>query len=396
MCRFQAFLLSGIAIGPILAQTDWQQLSSCPGQGRFWADATGNSTTAIAGTGRPGFSASAVADMYAYDAATDTWSTIPDFPGGAREGADAFTIGERLFMGFGTSFIQWTNDLYEYLPATQTWVAMPSVPGLGFAYSHGFVVGDTYYLGPENSTNIVYAFSATTNTWTTVAPFPGNDRRAQCAFGTADRGYLGMGAGVISGVYADWWAYDPATDSWSGLTDLYPQSDQSCATAVGGVGYVFDVGSDLNDLYSYNAALDQWAYQGAMPTDRIANASLFTIGDHGYLVFGEKTISGGNVPSNDLWRFDPSSEGIADGTGTGPALLARQQDGGLLITTREPLNIPAVIDVLDATGRVLRSHGLAAGATLQLRLAPESGAGLRLVRLRSAQGNHVLRVVLQD
>ncbi|MCB0813995.1 MAG: hypothetical protein KDB87_12660, partial [Flavobacteriales bacterium] len=127
-----------------------------------------------AGTGRLQFSnLSPELDMYAYEAATDTWTTIPNYPGGVREGMDGFTIGQRIFFAFGTPFIQFTKTVYEYVPATQSWTQHPDVPGIGFAYSHGFVIGDTYYIGPENGTNNVYAFDGTTNTWSTVASFPG-------------------------------------------------------------------------------------------------------------------------------------------------------------------------------------------------------------------------------
>ena len=85
----------------VQGQAVWQQFSSAPAAGRFWAAATGNSTHGYAGTGRLQFSGTGneVADMYEYEAATDTWTAIPDYPGGVRAGVDGFTIGERIFFG---------------------------------------------------------------------------------------------------------------------------------------------------------------------------------------------------------------------------------------------------------------------------------------------------------
>ena len=379
-------------------QADWTQLANCPGAGRFWATSTGNGSVAIAGTGRLQFSGlnNTVADMWLYTAATDSWEAIAPYPGGVREGADAFTIGERLFVGFGSPFIQFTNDLYEYIPATDTWVQMPSVPGVtGFAYAHGFVIGNTYYIGPENGVGTVYAFNADTETWSTVAPFPAEDRRAQCAFSAGGKGYLGMGAGVFSGVYGDWWEYDPLADTWTEVASISPVSDQSTATQVNDRGYVFNVGSNQKNLFAYDLAADEWQFQSTLPTDRIANGTLFTIGGQGYLVFGQKTVSGGNFSSNELWRFSPISTGVGDVErpfGLQANVLA---DGSLVLRSEEPLLHPARLDVLDAMGRTVYTTGVSAGAPAQLVIPAVGKAGLRLVRLRSAAGAEVLRVVVE-
>ncbi len=385
-------------LGTAQGQTEWNQMSSCPGAGRFWATATGNNTTAIAGTGRLQFSGvnNTVADMWRYDAPTDTWSEMPTYPGGVREGADAFTIGERLFVGFGSPFIQFTNDLYEYIPSTNSWVQMPSVPGVtGFAYSHGFVIGNSYYIGPENGVGTVYAFNADTETWSTVAPFPGEDRRAQCAFSAGGKGYLGMGAGVFSGVYGDWWEYDPLADTWTEVASISPVSDQSTATQVNDRGYVFNVGGNQRNLHAYDVPGDEWLFQSTLPTDRIANGTLFSIGGQGYLVFGQKTVSGGNFSSNELWRFSPINTGVGEVERPFGLQATAMADGTLVLRSHEPLVHAAQLDVLDGIGRTVHTTGVSAGAPVQLVIPTAGKAGLRLVRLRSAAGVEVLRVVVE-
>lgn len=381
----------------LLAQAGWEQKTSCTGAGRFWAAATGNSTVAIAGTGRLQFSGvnNTVSDMWLYTAATDSWESIPAYPGGVREGATAFTIGERLFLGFGSPFIQFTNDLYEFVPATGQWVQMPNAPA-SFGYSHGFVIDDTFYIGPVNGSGAVVAFNATTESWSNVAPFPGQDRRAQCAFSANGKGYLGMGAFVFGGVLGDWWEYDPVADAWTQVASISPVSDQSTATEVGGRGYVFNVGGNQRNLYAYGAALNEWTFQSTLPTDRIANGTLFTIGDHGYLVFGEKTGVGANIPVNELWRFTPTG-GTAIGELSGGAGLAARHhaDGTVRVVSSAPMAAGAWLELLDAAGRQVLAQGVPAGAPLDLLLPGSVGAGAYVAQLRTAGQQERVKLVVR-
>jgi N-acetylneuraminic acid mutarotase len=390
-------LLSMALSTMIVGQAEWLQVTSCPGSGRYWAAATGNSTVAIAGTGRLQFGGTnnTVADMWLYTAATDSWESIPPYPGGVREGADAFTIGERLFMGFGSPFIQFTSDLYEFVPATGQWVPMPSAPAQ-FAYSHGFVIGNTYYIGPVNGSGAVLAFNADTETWNTVAPFPGQDRRAQCAFSANGKGYLGMGLFVFGGVLGDWWEYDPVADGWTQIANMSPMSDQSTATTVNDRGYVFNVGGNQKNLLAYDALLNEWPFQSSLPTDRIANGTLFTIGGQGYLVFGEKTLSGGNMSTNELWRFTPTGATAIAEEREGPGLEARYQpDGAVRLVTRALLRMAGQFELLDASGRTVLLQGAAPGAPFDLLLPQTLSPGTYIAQLRTGDVRERLRVVVE-
>lgn len=382
----------------LFGQAEWQQMTSCPGAGRYWAAATGNSTVAIAGTGRLQFSGTdqTVGDMWLYTAATDSWEAIPDYPGGVRQGATAFTIGERLFMGFGSPFIQFSNDLYEYLPATNTWEQMPSVPGVtGFAYSHGFVIGNTFFLGPENGVGTVYAFNADTETWSTVAPFPGQDRRAQCTFSAGGKGYLGMGMFVFGGVLGDWWEYDPLADSWTEVQSITPVSDQSTATEVNGRGYVFNVGANQKNLYAYAAPEDEWQFQSTLPTERISNATLFTIGGHGYLVFGQKSSSGGSVSSNELWRFTPQGTTAVAELDQTPELGVRYLgDGGVQLLGTQVLAAQSHLELVDGTGRLVLTRTLPAGAPVDLLLPRDLAPGAYTAMLQAGDVRDHVRLVM--
>lgn len=304
---FVATLLSCSSIAQ-----NWVQKTDCPGNGRFWATSFVCEDKIYAGTGRPEFSSlSPTSDMWQYDPATDTWAQVANFPGGNREGATSFSYNNRGFMAFGSPFIQFTNDVWEYLPESNSWEQKANCPA-SFAFSHGFVINDHFYIGPENGTNKTYAFDITNDSWSEVAAFPGDDRRAQVAFSANGKGYIGMGADVFSGVESDFYRYDPVSDTWEEIASISPTSDQSSGFAIDNIGYVYNVGGSGGgkSIYKYNEGLNEWELVSTNPGDRIANANMVGYNGKAYLTFGERTISGGNIPSSQIWEFTPGSVGI--------------------------------------------------------------------------------------
>lgn len=325
-------LIFTISFCSAIAQ-DWTQLADIPGAGRFWSAAFAINNKIYTGTGVTGFSGDATQDMWEYDPTSDTWAQVADYPAGVREGADGFGDGNRGFLAFGTSFIQFTNNVYEYLPASNIWEAKASCPA-SFAYSHGFTINDKYYIGPENGTNKVFAYDFSSDSWSEVAPFPGQDRRAQVAFAANGKGYIGLGMFVFGGVLGDFYAYDPVADSWTQKASLSPVSDQSCATSINNEGYVFNVGQNGKSIYKYNETLDEWEFLSSHPGDRIANGTFIGLNGAGYLVFGERTISGGNIPSQETWRYIPSNVSIDDINNINSFQLVSSQNRSLVFKSK--------------------------------------------------------------
>jgi N-acetylneuraminic acid mutarotase len=327
-------LIFTISFCSAIAQ-DWTQLADIPGAGRFWSAAFTINNKIYTGTGVTDFSGDATQDMWEYDPTSDTWAQVADYPTGVREGADGFGDGNRGFLAFGTSFIQFTNTVYEYLPVSNTWEAKTPCPA-SFAYSHGFTINEKYYIGPENGTNKVFAYDFSSDSWSEVAPFPGQDRRAQVAFAANGKGYIGLGMFVFGGVLGDFYSYDPITDAWTQKASLSPVSDQSCATSINNEGYVFNVGQNGQSVYKYNETLDQWDFLSTHPGDRIANSTFIGLNGAAYLVFGERTVSGGNIPSQQTWRYIPSSVSIADDFTNNTIRFISAQNQSLLFNSAVP------------------------------------------------------------
>lgn len=369
----------------VQSQAVWEEMAPCPAAGRFWAAATGNSTHGYCGTGRLQFAGlnNQVSDMYAYELASDTWTQISDYPGGVREGMTGFTIGERIFFAFGSPFIQFTKTIYEYLPESNTWNQMPDVPGIGFAFSEGFVIDDTFYIGPENGTNTVYTFNASTNTWGTAASFPGNDRRHQCTFTANGKGYLGMGAGVFGGVYGDWWEYDPIADSWNEIASMSPHADQACATAVSNTGYLYNTGGGGfggQNLYSYNAEANEWVFESTKPDDRVANSAAMTIGDQGFVVFGEESTTEGNFPANKLWRFSPNTSAIGEYYDNSIQLNVIYTSQGVVIRSQKEIQENGLFELYTIGGQLVYQRALQAGSPLNIQLNSDLPGGIYTAR----------------
>jgi N-acetylneuraminic acid mutarotase len=366
---------------------NWTQLADCPGGGRFWAASFNIGNTLYAGTGITEFSGTVIQDMWAFDTETGTWSQIADYPGGVRQGATGFSTGDRGFMAFGSPFIQFSNEVYEYLPASNEWSQKASCPA-SFAYSHGFVIDGTYYIGPENGTNKVYAYDIEADSWSEKASFPGQDRRSQVSFSSGGKGYIGMGLFVFGGVLSDFYAYDPLADTWEQIASMSPASDQSSAFAINDEGYVSNVGGNFHSVYHYNAQLNEWEFVAPFAAQRIANATTTGFNGKGYLVFGETTGSGGNVPSNALWEFIPSDVSVKNDVSD--SFLIYSQGNGVLKINSE-LNEVIEIHVYSLNGQLMFKGSSNSGNTL---LQTGLNQGVVLVHIRLSGGREIVRKVI--
>lgn len=383
--RSAVIILALCTLG-VNAQT-WVQKASVPGPGRYFAAATGNSTKGYAGTGKISndFPPNQQSDVYEYDPATDVWTPLPNYPGGVRQGMAAFTIGERIFFGFGSPFIQTSNELFEYVPSTGQWEPRASCP-LGMEHQKGFVIGDSFYIGPFSDDGLMFRYNATTDVWDSPASFPDLYRTGQMFFTAGGKGYMGGGYSPFGDTDL-WYIYDPVADTWTGLGGLYPNSTQSCATGINGIGYVYNVGGDNgNQMYSFNPAVNDWEMLESYADIRTPNGNLFTIGNKGYHVFGQQEQAGGIVSMNDLWEYTPASSTAVQEQVAASFQVRNAADGSAWLTSTAPMAVGNTLKVLDVDGRLLHTRSLPTGAALNVHLtAKELGSGLRILSLRGAQ-----------
>lgn len=209
----------------------WAPIKSFPGQPRN--EAVG---FAIGGKGYVGAGQSLVDgvskdfnDFYCYDPATNKWEEIAPFPGDARYGAVAFTLGDYAYVGLGRAK-QGSNDFsnfYRYNPANDTWTSISSPFKYKKAYAFAFVIGDKAYVGggQDGGTNALpedfYSFDG--KEWKALSDINRNDndhtydarKYAASAFTVGKYGYVVGGRNNANTIASTVWRYDPSTDTWT-------------------------------------------------------------------------------------------------------------------------------------------------------------------------------------
>ncbi len=244
------------------AQGTWTQKTDYPDVlGRIFMVSFSINGKGYAGTGSNGLPRF---DFWEYDAVTDAWTQKADLPQRREVGVGIAILGKG-YIGLGLDvFTSFLNDMWEYDPVLNTWTQKSSLPGVARRYAVAFEINNKAYIG------------------------------------------LGSGTGVPNVLYADWWEYNPVTDTWTQKNN-FPTGARSYSTSfsINGYGYVFGgdtLGKIYNDLWKYNVLTDAWSQQASMPDTPRTSSSAFSAGNMGY-VFGGYT----NPCTQDLWQYNPVS-----------------------------------------------------------------------------------------
>jgi N-acetylneuraminic acid mutarotase len=141
------------------------------------------------------------------------------FPGGGREGAIAFVVNGKAYVGMGRSFTNFFNDLYEYDENSRSFslVNIPDNPIKGRTGAIAFTLGNLAYVGmgrsSEGPLNDLWAFDPTSRKWEQKMSFPEEGRNRPIVLTIDNKAVVGMGVSSNT-VKNDVFMYDPSTDSW--------------------------------------------------------------------------------------------------------------------------------------------------------------------------------------
>jgi len=219
---------------------------------------------------------------------------MSDLPGEGRYAAASFSIGDKIFMGFGYDALGGINeDFWEWDQATNTWARKADFAGNARAGATGFSIGNKGYIGTGDGNAVFF--------W--------DDPSGDPAWNTAGTDYL-------NGLYNDFWEYNQVTDTWTRKAD-FKGSARKDATgfSIGSKGYIgigYAPGSEdvsSQDIWEWNQASDSWIKVG----DFVGTPRSFSIGgsigDRGYLAAGIALTGAGagNAILNDLWVINLSS-----------------------------------------------------------------------------------------
>lgn len=145
-----------------------------------------------------------------------------------------------------------------------------------------------------------------TDIWEQRADFGGIGRHRGTGIGVNNRAYAGLGHQNGNGIdiwFADWWEYDPATNSWTQKSD-YPGNnglgdENAVAVALGNVIYAGLGQHDTDAFYKYDPLTNTWTLMAAPPVgNTFWNTAPFSVGNIGYFP---------GLFSNKLFSYNPAT-----------------------------------------------------------------------------------------
>lgn len=195
------------------------------------------------------------------------WIQRASIPGPARHRGFAFTVGQRGYFGCGWNGVTMYSDCWEYDPSTDTWMQKSNYPGGQRLSPFAFAIGNKGYVGCGLDASLYgqpdfYEFNPATNTWTMKAQFTGTP-----VFGAST--CVWNGTAII--MFGDDWA----PNYWK-----------------------------HNEIYSYNATTNAWAYVGQFPGDGRRDHVAFNINNKIYFGTGNNNSY---TELNDWWEWNPAT-----------------------------------------------------------------------------------------
>jgi N-acetylneuraminic acid mutarotase len=255
-------------------------------------------------------------DFYAYDRGSDSWQTLPDFPGGARGFSYGVSTDDKGYLGFGIfedevtfeSFVY--SDLWEYDPATEAWTELATCPCIARYHPAMVEVNNKIYVGLGGSAfgdlKDWWEYDIATDTWTEKEEFPGSQRHHPYYFGIGDYVYVGFGHHNAS-IFNDFYRYDPATDTWTELS-TFPGQGRVAGTqfSFDGKGYILSGQGETHtnlptgEFWEYDPTDDSWVELEAHPNGGRWAPGSFVIDGTVYFTCGEANTG----EKKDLIAFD--------------------------------------------------------------------------------------------
>lgn len=254
-------------------------------------------------------------DFMRYEALTDTWETLPDFPGLARSFSYATSRGSKAYVGFGGAASGAPlRDLWEYDTETEEWNQLADCP-CSPRYHPAFIqLEDKIFVGlGNNSSNLDdwWEYDILTDTWTQKDDLPGPERHHPFYFGIDGIAYVGFGHGNnVNGnvnIFNDFYQFDPATDEWTQLND-FPGEARVAGTQFdyNGKGYVLSGDGDnhsfmpTGEFWEYEPETDEWTQLASHPGSSRWAPGNFIIDNYVYFMCGLSNIQ----LENDMMRFE--------------------------------------------------------------------------------------------
>lgn len=345
-------------------------------------------------------------DFYRYDAASDTWTSLNNFPGGAR----SFAIGEEYqgkgYMGFGASQFRYFNDLWEYDPQTNTWTELASCPCSGRRHPSLVIRDGRLFVGlgddASGNLNDWWEYDIANDQWTQRDNLPGPPRHHPFQFTAGTDVYAGMGHGGRF-IYGDWYRFDLDSNRWVQMSN-FPGEARVAGTQFdfNGKGYVLSGdGSNHNfmpegEFWEYDPAADTWTELPPHPGNSHWAPGSFLLGNTLYMIAGRDRPQAVNTAEVYSYTFGvPASTESAPERAATVSLYPNPARAQSTLSFALPRASRVRYRIVDATGRTVRQAelGYRPAGEHQIRLPLDAlSDGLYLVEWRSGLGAKTLRL----
>ena len=247
------------------------------------------------------------------------WTRKATYPGGAQWGLGAISFHDHALVLLGTSSNQqvWNyhpNNTLQWPDGSTGQTYTINAPGSYSATVHdieGCSIPTTpLKVGTQNLTASIASAGAITfcagksdtlaangDAWTKKGDFPGGADWYSTGFALGSMGYLCGGWGNL----AQFWQYDPATDTWSQQANLPVQVLQVPAIAWNGKAYLLAGKA----AWVYDPVYNSWTQKAAFPGTVQAYAQ-------GFLLNNQLIVAGGggagNIPIAEVWAYDLAAD----------------------------------------------------------------------------------------
>lgn len=170
----------------------------------------------------------------------------------------------------------------------------------------GYLVAGSKYDG-ERTANF-YSYDPQSDTWTRKADFPGGARAFPIGHTYKNKAYFGFGSDANFEKLDDLWVYDADEDSWTELASCDCQGrTHPSMTIADDVLYITMGGGEngnLNDHWAYSLESNSWTRKADFPGDPRHHPFQFSIGDYIYAGFGH----GDGFISNQWYKYDATDD----------------------------------------------------------------------------------------
>ncbi len=260
-----------------------------------------------------------IALLFSFTLNAQNWQSSPSYSGDSRHHPVTFSNDRYGFVMAGQNELgEYLEDAFRYDAQTQSWEQLANFPGGPRGYAYGVSNNTTAYVGfgkfNSDYPTDWWAYDIPNNEWTQLASFPSAGRSHPALILVNDKVYVGLGSNTSN--LGDWWEYDIPSDSWSQKADfVFGDRHHPFYFGIDGIPYVgFGHGNSIdgninvyNDFYKYDAETDSWITLNVFPSEGRVAGTQFSYNGKGYLLSGDGD-NHGPLDSGELWEYTPQSD----------------------------------------------------------------------------------------